>query len=97
VYKAIISNVYNDYKAISSTNNVVHTAGGTTTEGIGSTHVYDRTRAGLWSRSFSGLHMDSTSFSAWLVYRGGNLNSNNNLTNSNAVAPAFSSYFIVQG
>ncbi len=89
VYKAIISNVYNDYKAISSTNNVVRTAGGTTTEGIGSTHVYDRTRTDLWSRSFSGLHVVNTYFNAWGVSRDGGLYSGSDLTGSGAVAPAF--------
>ena len=91
VYKAIISNVYNDYKAVSSKSGLdyIRTSGGTTTEAIDGTHVYDRTRTDLWSRSFSGLHVGSTNFGAWGVGCGGNLYSGGSLTSSGAVAPAF--------
>jgi len=54
-------------------------------------------RTNLWSRSFSGLHMNNTALNAWNVNVNGNLNSNNNLTNSQAVAPAFNRCSYVQG
>lgn len=47
------------------------------------------TRTNLWSRSFSGLQMNNSNLDAWNVNYNGNLNSNNNVANAYAVAPAF--------
>ena len=41
--------------------------------------------------------MNNTNFNAWNVNHDGNLNSNNNLTKSNAVAPAFDNPLLLKG
>ena len=95
VYKQIIKNVYADYSAETNETGAWGPNGGwfsaakSTATANPAGHLYDRTRANLWSRSFSGLRMNYSSFDSWVVNVYGNLYSDYNLTGSHAVAPAF--------
>ena len=95
VYKKIVQNLRNDYTAETTDtggwapNGGWYSAAKSKANANPSAHLWDRTRTHLWSRSFSGLHVNSGNLGAWLVDVNGNLYSGSNLASSHAVAPAF--------
>lgn len=95
VYKKIVQNLRNDYTAETTEtdgwapNGGWYSAAKSKVNATPSAHLWDRTRTDLWSRSFSGLHVDSGNLGAWDVDVDGKLNSSYNLAKSRAVAPAF--------
>lgn len=89
VYKKIIKNVKADYLTTVASTGYPSAASTAVSSDPITANFYDRSRTDLWSRSFAGLRMGNSYFGAWSVNANGNLYSDDYVTSSRAVAPAF--------